>query len=862
MVWSQESSCLINTLYINSDEKLIFIKATVIYVVLSVVIIIAAGQLTQKYITEKTVSQLTINAKNKSVVLRSWLSGFKSDALFHKRVPPTLGIIRAIKNKDVDLNENDSFEAWRSRLNVIYRAFISANPEISQIRFIGLANNGRELVRVERVGGQLISAPSNKLQEKGHRDYFIAISKLKNNELYVSDITLNQENGKVEVPFVPVIRFGTPVYSDDGQLFGMVIINIDATKILSEIKDNHSNGDQIQTIVVSKNSDYIVHPDNSLIFGFDLGKPHQLWNDFTKISEQELQPSHANDFLTQQGNFYFSLQHVELEPHNSDRSLAILTMLPKSNIQSQVQKAYLYAAVVLLLLGIIIGGYIYHRRIQQHLLREQLRLNSSVNLEERFRQIVEAAPNAMVTVDQTGIIELVNAQAEEIFGYERSELIGQPIEILLPERFRNNHPGFRNSYFNEPESRPMGTGRDLYGLHKDGHEFPVEIGLSSIQTEKDLKVLSSIIDLTERQSHELRFRQVVETAPNAIVMLNETGNIELVNAQAENIFGYTRSELIGQSMEMLLPERFREKHPALRNSYFSSPEPRPMGIGRDLFGLHKNGSEFPVEIGLSPIQTNDGVKVLSAIIDISERQQFIEQLKRTNAELKKFAYVASHDLKAPLRGVDQLATWLEEDLAEKVDKDDTEHFRLMRVRIKRMEGLLDDLLSYSRIGHIGGDVELINCKDLIQDTFELCEALIRDNFDLPYTPTGFNLNFVGDFSAFRTAKVPFEMVFRNLISNAIKHHDKATGEITIRIKRMARYFEFEVADDGPGIPLEHTEKVFGMFQTLRPRDEVEGSGMGLAIVEKTIELFGGKISLSENKPRGTVFRFTWPSDME
>ncbi|HBA09124.1 MAG TPA: PAS domain-containing sensor histidine kinase, partial [Methylotenera mobilis] len=226
--------------------------------------------------------------------------------------------------------------------------------------------------------------------------------------------------------------------------------------------------------------------------------------------------------------------------------------------------------------------------------------------DDRFRQIVEAAPNAMVLVGKSGLIEMVNTQAEKIFGYNRAELLGQSIDCLLPERFRHHHPQHRASFFSDLQPRAMGIGRDLYGRRKDGSEFPVEVGLNPIETEDGIKVLSAITDISARKRMEERFRLVVEAAPNAMVMVDKSGLIEMVNTQAEKIFGYSRAELLGQSIDYLLPERFRHHHPQHRASFFSDLQPRAMGIGRDLFGRHKDGSEFPVEVGLNPIETEDG----------------------------------------------------------------------------------------------------------------------------------------------------------------------------------------------------------------------------------------------------------------
>src|SRR5271168_1195989 len=166
--------------------------------------------------------------------------------------------------------------------------------------------------------------------------------------------------------------------------------------------------------------------------------------------------------------------------------------------------------------------------------------------ENRFRQMVEAAPNAVVMIGVSGRIEMVNAQAERVFGYGRDEMLGRPVEMLVPERFRAHHPRLRDSFFADPRSRPMGAGRDLFALRKDGSEFPVEIGLNPIETEEGTMVLSAIVDISERKGLEERFRRVVEAAPNAMVMINGTGRIEMVNAQAERLFGYNRAEMLGR----------------------------------------------------------------------------------------------------------------------------------------------------------------------------------------------------------------------------------------------------------------------------------------------------------------------------
>ena len=252
-------------------------------------------------------------------------------------------------------------------------------------------------------------------------------------------------------------------------------------------------------------------------------------------------------------------------------------------------------------------------------------------------------------------------------------------------------------------------------------------------------------------------------------------------------------------------------------------------------------------------------------MDISERkqaeqalQQFNEQLEhqvkertveltKRLQELDQFAYVASHDLKSPLRAIDHLAQWISADAADLLPPASRDHLEKLRGRITRMEKLLDDLLAYSRADRYHYNIGKVDVNLLLDDIVRLVTP-----------PQGFAVSVQMPLPVFVAHKVPLETVLRNLINNAIKHHDRTDGQVQVTVQDLGEFFEFSVSDDGPGIAPEFHERIFQIFQTLRPRDQVEGSGMGLAIVKKIVESRNGHITIASALGQGTTFRFTWP----
>ncbi|WP_286270139.1 PAS domain S-box protein [Thalassotalea hakodatensis] len=355
---------------------------------------------------------------------------------------------------------------------------------------------------------------------------------------------------------------------------------------------------------------------------------------------------------------------------------------------------------------------------------------------------------------------------------------------------------------------------------------------------------------------ENRLRTTLQTMVDAVVLADHQGKILSVNKATSSLFGYSSHEMIGQNVRMLMPEPDHSQHDNYIANYLSGKKPKIIGIGREVTAKKKDQSIFTIHLSIAHMIINDEQFFSAIIRDISQQKatelalaKYTKELERSNKELSEFAYIASHDLKAPLRGIMQLSNWIDEELHENKNSQITEYLRLMQSRTSRLEKLLDDLLSYATLTEKVEKLTTINVDLLIVDTFQLLNP-----------PASIHLEINSDVVSFNTVAVPLEQVLRNLINNAIKHHDKETGHITVSIKPIEQGYQFSVCDDGPGIDPQYHQQIFGIFKTLKPRDELEGSGMGLAIVKKILDTYDCNITIDSNGDAGTCFVFTWPDE--
>jgi PAS domain S-box-containing protein len=470
----------------------------------------------------------------------------------------------------------------------------------------------------------------------------------------------------------------------------------------------------------------------------------------------------------------------------------------------------------------------------------------------------------MVVVDQAGEIVLLNLQAEKQFGYHRDELVGQKVKNIIPEGFAERLIADGTRTAAEALAQQIGTGIELSGRRKDGTEFPIEIMLSPLQNAEGILVTAAIRDISVRKAAaehlvqmEGRYRGLLEAAPDAMVVVNRAGEIVLLNVQAEKQFGYRRDELIGQQVKNIIPEGFAERLIADGTRTAAEALAQQIGTGIELSGRRKDGTEFPIEIMLSPLQNADGILVTAAIRDISVRKQSeehlvktAEQLKRSNDQLQQFAYVASHDLQEPLRMVASYTGLLAKRYKERLDSDADEFIGYAVDGCNRMQVLIRDLLAYSHSGtsdkalrQVSGENALNYALTNLRIAIEESNAIVTH----------------GPLPTLKTDETQLVQIFQNLVGNAIKYRSAAAPHVHVSAQKgVDDVWVFSVQDNGLGIEPQYFEKIFILFQRLHGRKEFNGTGIGLSICKKTVEQLGGKIWVESHLEKGSTFHFSLP----
>jgi two-component system sensor kinase FixL len=467
------------------------------------------------------------------------------------------------------------------------------------------------------------------------------------------------------------------------------------------------------------------------------------------------------------------------------------------------------------------------------------------------------APIGAMIVERTGVITWANAVCATLmaepdpdtlrlglvfvwFGEEDAETLRQMFDV----------------FFAAPAAQRDPWTRRFVLRAADGSRPAISLTLAPIAGEYDGRAVVFLRNTTREITAERRFAQMFETLPLGLVVVDGKSRIAQANAMLASQFGHPVEDMIGQPLAMLLPERYREGHGSHVTEYCNAPVSRIMAPGRDLTGLHGSGREFPVEVALTRFE-NAGQPLFMAIVsDITHRKRSETALQQTNAQLEEFTYVASHDLRSPLRGIGDLVTWIREDLAEALGEQalpDTvvHNFDRITQRIERCEQMIDDLLSYARAGVRDPKMHRIDPRELIDEAIAL--AVIPDGFTVEVDIAGSELT---------APRAPLATSLRNLLANAVKHHGPGPGggvggHIRVALREQGRFAVFTVEDDGQGIPPGNEERIFKLFHRASPG--TDGDGVGLAFTRRMINAHGGMVTVTGNGPLGgATFEVHWP----
>ena len=989
--------------------------------------------------TDHAVEALAADARLAALKVKAVYDAMRGDADVVAETPSIQEFIRAQTDHAVIRQYGATADSWRGRLETAFGAFLQARPYYTQIRLIGIADGGKELARVDKAAdGRLDVVTPENMQQKGGESYFREGQKLNPGQIHYSDAAYSRDHGRVDPTLTPTIRLVLPVFRDDSkERFGMIVISANYHAFLVEALRNIETGGDIY--IADSFGDYIHRTANGTIdrlqihdnytspvpsfikrfaarlqtngriaederigyvarLAIDEDQPGEYFGVFLLAPEAmlvagvrqlalqslaaglllaavaALAAALASGYLTRpiarmtnairaytSGNTYLLDMPTKERDEIGEMARAfqsLMTRLDLINAQSTKLSTQLEAFIAGSVDGFVVinedgiieqvnpallelfgyeraeligqnvsilmphpqqrmhDGYLRayrelgirsyigtirneeakrkdgsvfpislsiseirlaDRRIFSAMIRDVSVVREAGKFSIQLEAFIANAVDGFIVINERGIIEQVNPALLDLFGYEKSELVGQNVAVLMPEAASRNHDTYLKHYRQTGEKTYIGTIRDELAQRKDGTTFPIALSISEVQlgdrrifsaiirdttsirqTQQELLQYSAELNLSNAHSSKLsaQLEGFINNAVDGFVVINEQGIIEQANPALLDLFGYEREELIGQNVAMLMPDTTASKHDAYLGAYRDTGEKTYIGTIRDEEAKRKDGTSFPIALSISELQLADR-RIFSAVIRdmtaIRASQDQIEayaaELERSNQELDQFAYVASHDLKAPLRVIDNASRWLEEDLDDKLTEEDRENMTLLRGRVKRMEKLLDDLLEYSRIGRAidGRYQEIVTGDRLVEEVLMLLDP-----------PASMKVEISESFKTISVIRMPLQQVLHNLINNAIKHHDHENGTIELAVIETGGWLHFAVCDDGPGIPDEFREKIFEMFHTLKPRDQVEGSGMGLALVKKAVEHFGGRVTVGAGKVRGAEFTFSWP----
>ena len=554
----------------------------------------------------------------------------------------------------------------------------------------------------------------------------------------------------------------------------------------------------------------------------------------------------------------------------------LLAVRAKSQKREQLI-AYLVigiGGIIAFLLSVMINRSIrsdvIYRETQREMIERQTRqlkkqADDQTRLTREMSALLESTEAGFYGMNVTGSCTFINRAGAKLLGFSVEELIGKNMHQMVHHHRPDGrlYPVEECPIYEAARKGINAASENEVFWRKDGSPITVEFSSSPIIYDGEHRgAVVAFADISQRllaqraiAESEARKAAILRSTLDSIISMDSNGDVTEFNPAAETTFGYARAEVMGKRLaDLIVPDRYRDAHIAGLRRFLETGEAHVVGKRLELPAQRKDGSEFQSELTIT-LSDSEGLPAFTGVLrDITERkrseterEQLIKALARSNQELDQFAYVASHDLKAPLRGIANLSQWIEEDLGERLGPENKSQMEMLRGRVHRMESLIDGILQYSRAGRVKARPE-----DL--DTGEL----VREVVDLIAPPKGTRVDVVPGMPTVRAEKVPLQQVFMNLIGNAIKHTRNGNPVVEVSWSDAELFYEFTVRDNGQGIAPQYHDRIFGIFQTLEARDTVEGTGIGLSVVQKIVEAKGGRVWVESSVGKGARFKFLWP----
>jgi PAS domain S-box-containing protein len=737
-----------------------------------------------------------------------------------------------------------------------------------QLRFID--SRGQERVRINQSqeGSEVVA--DGALQNKAHRPYFAATIATPPGGIFISPIDLNMENGQIERPYKPVMRVGVPIYGMAPGPVGILVVNFLARQLLDGL-DRNKLADTDEVWLLNDAGYWLHNEDSAKSWGFMFRERQDLTLSQSNPAIWAKISAARQGTIWNEGDLY-SFRWVTapdgVRPLDWP-DMVVVTHLNSASLSKPIKQMGRSLLVTSILFYLLAGAAALFSGAQRS--RRALAEGDRRSFEERFRQVAESASDGIVSANAQGLITFFNEGAERIFGAPSAQMLGQSLQVLMPERYRAGHEAGMTRVASGGARHVLGSVTELVGRRANGEEFPLELSLAMAKTGHEALFTGILRDISRRKMQEdqiranqARITALFESVPDGMVVTDTTGVILRVNSATTRLFGYASEELIGKRVEILMPGANRQRHVTHLSEYSSAPRPRSMGEGQSLFGCRADGSTFPIAVSLSPVLTDEGPRFIASVRDITELAAATQRVSDLNSklerdnnelgvlnkELEAFSASVSHDLRSPLRAIDGFSKALLEDYADKLDEDGRDYLHRVRGGAQRMGMLIDDLLNLARITRAELLFEEVNLSALADQVLEELHQLEPTRMLEVEVVAGMHVR--GDR---RLLKIALD----NLIGNAWKFTggtEHARIEIGTR-KEGAQLLHY-VRDNGAGFDMAYADQLFRAFQRLHDARVFPGTGVGLATVQRIIHKHGGRIWAEAAPGEGATFYFTLP----